>query len=312
MKLHNHVIMEEPRGGIIWYPRWFFHLHRGPEYGERRILDGHLEFVLRKPTTEFGISFEVGTHGSETPFDGHVKVAGTALYWGIEQGGNLATSITQFWLNRLPNRLRSRDCLIGPGKPETCDCPPWNPGASFKRHLGRNGEWCEFVHEGRRLKFDTHDGRLWVELWTRKNGWKRGEFAEWRSRSFHLNPLDVLFGARRYWYDDVDTAELEIQMPEATYPVTVKLQQQRHGRPKLPGRHLKSWTVSVDASECKGIPDHYDHSGGWKGDRVWGFSVNLRAHRRDWPVDAKAAIEARILKDRADSGFREPLPLDAD
>lgn len=134
MKLHNHVIMEPPRGRYIWYPRWFFHLHRGPEYGDGPILDGHLEFVLSKPTPEFGIHLSVGTRGSETPWDGYFKVAGTTLYWGIQQGGSLAEKVTQLWLNRLPDRVGAA-CLDN-----TCDCPPYNPGATFKRHLGRNGE----------------------------------------------------------------------------------------------------------------------------------------------------------------------------
>lgn len=306
MKLHNHVIHEPPRGKMIWYPRWFFHLYRGPEYGDRTILDGHIEFVLSKPTPEFGISLEVGTAGSETPFDGHIKIAGTALYWGIKQGGRLADLITQIWLNRLPNRL-TRACLDG-----TCECPPWNPGAQVKRHHGRNGQPYQSRYEGRQFQIRTGNSRLWLSIWTHRYGWTRGQFAEWRSRSIKLNPLDLIFGEKRYWYDDIDQARILIDMPEAVYPVQVTLQQQRFGRPKLPKRHVRSWAVDVKADECKGIPNRFDHSGGWKGDRVYGFAVDLKqGNRPDWHVDAKAAIEARILKDRADSGFRKPLPLDA-
>lgn len=301
MKLHNFVIMEPPAGRIVWYPRWFFHLYRGPEYGAGRILDGHLEFVLSKPTGEFGINFEVGTRGSETPWDGYLKVAGTTLYWGLEQGGQLAEKVTQLWLNRLPNRLRPA-CLA-----DACDCPPYNPGATSKRHVGRNGEPYQLRWEGRQLQARTHDGRLWLQIWTPKNDSDK-RIASWRSRTVVLNPLDRLFGERRYWYDDVDTADLTVQLPDASYPVTVKLQQQRYGRPKLPGRHVKSWTVDVRAEA--GIPYRYDSSGGWKGDRVYGFAVKLTAHRPDWQVDAKAAIEAWVLGRRADSGFREALPLD--
>src|SRR5579875_3304365 len=92
--LHHHHIVEQPCGKMIWYPRWFFHLHRGPEYGENRILDGHLEFVLSKPKPEVSARLSVGTRGSETPFDGHLNILGTTLYWGIEQGGRLADRIT--------------------------------------------------------------------------------------------------------------------------------------------------------------------------------------------------------------------------
>lgn len=303
MKLHNHVIIEPPRGRHIWYPRWFFHLHRGPEYGDGPILDGHLEFVLSKPTPEFGISLGVGTRGSETPWDGYFKVAGTVLYWGIQQGGGLAEKITQLWLNRLPDRIGAA-CLDN-----SCACPPYNPGATFKRHLGRNGETYQHRWEGREFTIRTYEGSLWLHLWTPKNAGHRA-IANWRDRSVKLNPLDWLFGERRYWYDDVETAEFQVELPEGKYPVQVKLQRQRFGRPKLPGRHIKSWTVDVRADA--GIPYCYDSSGGWKGDRVYGFAVNLASLRPDWQIDAKAGIESWVLGRRAESGFREAQPLEAD
>ena len=299
MKLWTHSIQEPPRGKMIWYPRWFFSLYRGPEFDEGVILGGHVEFVLSKPTPEFGVNFEVGTAGSETPFDGYLNIAGTTVYWGLKQGSRLADLLTQRWLTR---RRMALACLD-----DTCGCPPKYPSGSVKNHP--NGE---NRYEGRRFQIRAGDGKLWLEIWTRKNGWKRGEFAEWRSRSINLNPLDIIFGEKRYWYDDVDQADLRVDMPEAIYPVKATLRQQRFGRPKLPKRHVKSWNVDVQADECKGIPNRYDHSGGWKGDRVWGFSVKLAARRKDWPVDAKAAIEARILNDRADSGFRKPQPLNAE
>lgn len=309
MRLWTHLIQEPPRGKMIWYPRWFFKLYRGPEYGERTFLGGHLEFVLSKPTPEFGINFEVGTTASETPFDGYLKVAGTTLYWGIEQGGKLASLITQLWCTRLPNRIHSRACLD-----RTCNCPPYNPQGdpNFKRHIGRNGEQCASIYGGREFRISISESRLWLSLWTRKDGWTRGQFAQWRSRSIRLNPADWLFGDQRYWHDDIDQARVLIHMPEAEYPIQATLQRVRLGRPKLPKRHLQSWNVDVKADECKGIPDHYDPSGGWKGDRVYRFGVALKqGHRSDWPIDAKAAIEAYILQHRADSGFREPLPREA-
>lgn len=302
MKLWTHTINERPRGKMIWYPRWFFKLYHpvpenDPHARERTLLAGHVEFVLSKPTAEFGINFEVGTRGSETPFDGYLKIAGTTVYWGIEQGGRLAELITQRWFTR---RRMAVACLA-----DTCACPPKYPTGTVKNHP--NGE---NRYEGRRFQIRTSDGKLWLEIWTRKNGWTRGEFADWRSRSVKLNPLDLLFGEQKYSHEDIECAAIDVELPESFYPVKATLQQVSFGRPKLPHRHVKSWSVDVRADECKGIPNRYDSSGGWKGDRVWGFGVKLKARRKDWPIDAKAAIESRILKDRADSGFRTAQPLE--
>lgn len=301
--LHHHHHIEEPQGKMIWHPRWFFHLQRGAEYNEHPIASGHLEFVLSKPTPEFAVSLEVGTRGSETPFDGHLKVLGTTLYWGTEQGGRLADRLTQLWLNRLPNRI-TRACLD-----DTCNCPAWNPGATVKRHHGRNGEPYQHRYDGREFALRIWDGALWKSIWTWQGSWTRGEFAAWRDGRVELNPINRLLGEPRYWYRDyLDPAHFDVELPEGRYPVKATLQLQLYGRPKSK-RRQKSWTVDVEAPQ--GIPNRFDHSGGWKGDRVYGFAVPLRGGydrtpRRDWYVDAKAAIEARILQDRADSGFRTP------
>lgn len=306
MKLHNHVIIEPKRSRQskhLWYPRWFFHLYRGPEYGQRTVLDGHIEFVLSKPTPEFGIDFEVGTRGSETPFDGYIKIAGTTLYWGIKQGGTLAENITQRWFTRTK---MSRECLR-----DECDCPLEYPTGSVKKHPNGDNRY-----EGRQIKIYTFEGQLWWQIWTMKNSWKRGQFADWRSGSLRLNPLDHIWGSQRYWYENRGgPMRIWIDLPEMVYPVQIQLQKQYFGRPKRMQQRILSWSVDVDASESKGIPDSYDSSGGWKGDRVWAFSVPINRRgedgpRHDWWVDAKAAIESRILKTRAETGFREPLPLD--
>lgn len=184
MKLWQHHIIEPPRGKMIWYPRWFFSLYRGPDFEERPVLSGHVEFVLSKPTQEFGINFEVGTAGSETPFDGYLKIAGTTVYWGIKQGSRLADLLTQRWLTRQRMALACLD--------DTCDCPPKYPKGSVKNHPNGDNRYA-----GRLFQIRADDRRLSLELWTRKNGWKRGEFAEWRSKTIRLNPLDHLFGNQR-------------------------------------------------------------------------------------------------------------------
>lgn len=262
--VHRFAINEsdrDTRRGVFHHWRGFLTIYRhedGP-----KLFGGHVEAIAKKPELEFSARLHVGTRGSETPFDGHLTVLGTGIYWGVENGGRLAD-----WLTR------------------------------EERH-----KW-----EGRDLQVAIHHRSLWLKAWVHPDTWERDEFAKWRSGSWPINPLDVLYGQPRYWCEDVDIAEIDIELPEGTYPVTATLQRQTFGRPKLSRRESK-WTVDVEAP--KGIPDRYDKSGGWKGDRVYGFGVGLRSRRDDWPVDAKAAITAQILKDRADSGFREPQEVES-
>jgi hypothetical protein len=102
---------------------------------------------------------------------------------------------------------------------------------------------------------------------------------------------------------------MTLQIPGDTeeYPIVVKLQEQSYGREK--SKH-KVISYCVDVTAKRGIPDSYDHSGGWKGDRVYGFSVNVKNHGDGWEIDARNLITAYILKNRGESGFREAQPID--
>lgn len=286
MYIHKHVIDERPRAGVFVHKRIFLRLNTKTHRDEdaREILGGHIEIVLRRPDAECALGFEVGTRGSETPFDGRIKLFGQALYWGVNQGGKLAESLSQRWLNRLQGKDR-RDT----------------------KYDGRKIEAYIYSNDLRPGNADL----VW-SLWTPKNhGLRRGSMAEWRSGRLDLNPLNHIYGEPKYTYETVDERRIWIDMPEMMYPVRASLQAQSFGRPKSKRRETK-WVVDVDAAESKGIPDRYDPSGGYKGDRVWGFGVGLPHRRDDWDVDAKALIEAKILTSRAKTGFREPLPLDAD
>ncbi|QCQ91750.1 hypothetical protein [Rhodococcus sp. SGAir0479] len=225
-----------------------------------QLFAGHLETIIRKPNPEFSARFHVGTAASETPFDGHLTILGSGIYWGTENGRKLAA-----WLTREERH-------------------PW---------------------DGRDLSVRIHNGRAYLSAWVHPDNWVRGEFAQWRSGSWLVSPLDHFYGPARYWHADVDRADLVVELPEGAYPVTATLQRQTYGRPKS-RRRTESWVVNVESPN--GIPNRRDRSGGWKGDRAYGFGVALASRRPDWDVDAKAAIAARILKDRADSGFREPQP----
>ncbi|WP_109527230.1 MULTISPECIES: hypothetical protein [Nocardia] len=261
MRLHRYTCdraAQDPSADVFHHKSWYATLYGRNEKREASI---QFETILRKPQPEFSARLHVGGTWSETPFDGHLTILGSGIYWGIGAGGKLAERLTR-----------------------------------EERHK----------YEGRDLQVAIHDGSLWLKVWTHDGHWERGEFAEWRDRSFKLNPLDVLFGERRYWHEDVESAETVLRMPEADYPATVKLQRRTFGRPKAKKR-VESWVADVDVP--KGVPSRLDLSG-WKGDRTYGYGVTLQERRKDWALDAQAAAEAWVLKQRAASGFRSPDPVD--
>lgn len=265
MRLHRHTINEaasNPKASVFSHMRRFLTIYCDDEH---TLFGGRVETILRKPQPEFSLRFHVGTAGSETPFDGHITILGSGVFWGIENGRKLAD-----WITR-----------------ET-----------------------KHKYEGRDLRLYVYHGTLYWSVWVHENHHERGEFAKWRNSSLNLNLFDHLYGPRKYSYENLAAADIDIALPEGSYPVTATLQKQILGRAGHP-KKIETFTVRVDAHN--GVPNRYDKSGGWKGDRVYGFGVPFKHVRNDWWIDAKAAITARILQDRADSGFRKaqaPEPVE--
>lgn len=258
MRIHRFTINEaerRPKASVFSHMRRFLTVYGE---GDRTLFGGHVETVLRKPQPEFSLRFHVGTAGSETPFDGHITILGSGLYWGVENGRKFAD-----WITR-----------------ET-----------------------KHKYEGRDLKLRVHHGTLYWNVWVHGSHQEKGEFARWRDSSLNLNLYDHLYGPRKYSYESVATADIDIALPEGSYPVTATVKKQILGRAGHP-KKIQSIIVGVDAHT--GIPNRFDPSGGYKGDRVYGFSIPFKCVvASDWWIDAKAAITARILQDRANSGFRK-------
>lgn len=101
MRLHFHTInyrTRHPRtSGRMWLHRGIFaHLYTAVDTAdERSIAGGHVELISRRPEPTFAARFHVGNAGSETPFDGHLLIAGTGVYWGLENGGKVAARLSR-------------------------------------------------------------------------------------------------------------------------------------------------------------------------------------------------------------------------
>jgi hypothetical protein len=175
-------------------------------------------------------------------------------------------------------------------------------------HTERFGTWWQrrlnpVGYDSRVTGVRLGDGRLWWELWAKRDHASRDD-SWWQRGSLVLDPRDRLLGPRRYTYDNVgEPATGMLRMPHGDdYAVTLQLQRQTFGRRR--GRSRRSWTVDCDCPG--GVPTRPDRSGG-----AWGFGVDVSdvAVREDWwPAEALAAAALRLTRDRGRRGWRPAEP----
>lgn len=277
MKFHWFKINELERGNgrkLYWhYMRRFLHVYRGSEEFDslREIFSGHLETVVRKKTDNV---FQLRFHiGNE----------GSETPW---DGHILLFGAGFFWGHTAFRKLATWLTRCEGYKYDSREWSLRLSNGHLYWELGNHSDMCR-VHNTRPYK---------------RRGLRRGVI--------NLNLADHIWGPKRYSYEDVDSFPTTIKMPEGEYAVVIKLQRVYFGRTKVAKhKHETSWTLDVDSP--KGVPTHYDKSGGWKGDRTYGFGVNFDYPRSEgWQQDAEAAVTAWVLKERARTGFREPQEIE--
>jgi hypothetical protein len=179
-------------------------------------------------------------------------------------------------------------------------------------HTETHGTWLQrrlvpTGYESRVSRVTVHSGKLWTELWARENTWSKSD-PWWMHGAIRLNPLDVLFGERRYTYEDVgDPVTATVRMPEGdSHEVTLQLRRRIHGRRH--GRQKKAWTV--DWASSVGIPVRNDS---WKGDNTLASGVDVPdrdVYSGCWPAIAASLIAVDCSRDRRRYSYR-PEPADA-
>lgn len=285
LRLHYHKINERDnpreRKRTRYYMRRFWHLYKVyPDGTERNVAEWHLETIIRKSPKDnlFAWRFHIGNSGSETPWDGHLTLLGFSIYWGLGFGRKLADRLTR------------------------CDGYQYD-SRDWSLRIDDRRVWWEFAqHSDMCRRGDRVTKRNYKKKRKRHNTWRRGNFV--------ISIPELIWGPYRYTYEDLEGANLLIKLPEDAYAVTVMLRKVYFGRTKVSrDKHEVSYSFDVDAP--KGIPTHVDHSGGWKGDRTYGFGVNYPGDPRvDWRRDAEAAIAAWVLEYRARTGFRKADPVE--
>lgn len=149
---------------------------------------------------------------------------------------------------------------------------------------------------------------LWGDRSSRDKPDGRGQVARWRQGWVH--PADVLWGRTRCETTTLDSADTEVVLPEARYPVTVTLKRYVRERPRLPFSRRTEYAVSVDTPRGSGgipVPDDpdCDFSGGG-GDHIHGTGKSLvggPGSREWWVSQGVQAMLTSVLSERARHGW---------
>src|SRR5690242_2044767 len=135
--------------------------------------------------------------------------------------------------------------------------------------------WRRWLFTGRgerELDLSWSDGRLhwslWMPAWESHSTdpkWRRGYF----------DPMDTLFGRMKYETADVSTTPGEIVLPEATYPVLVRIFDSTWMRPRWPRWPLTRFIrrAEVEVLSENGIPEPPKGESAWDLDERSSYSM---------------------------------------
>lgn len=300
-KFHFFKINEKKRFNghlaFLFAMRYFLHVYKvywsidKGVWSERSIFDGHTEIYLYrwgKNHSRFSSRFHIGNLGSESPWDGHLSIGPFAIYWGHNAFRRLAN-----WLSRCGGyQWDTREWMLQLTE-------DWRLRWQFANH----SDMCD-THRKRRQEAARNRGKKVHRLRSLREGY------------LNLNIPDHIWGPVRYTYEDAAHHGALLKFPDGEYGVILTLQRLYKGRTKVDRKkHEMSWSIDVEAP--KGVPTHYDSSGGWKGDRSYGWSVPYpyaSAHPDfssrlplDWEENAERLVTEWVLNQRQRTGFTEPL-----
>jgi len=183
-------------------------------------------------------------------------------------------------------------------------------GALFV-HAERHGTWLQrrlnpTSYESRVIGVSVHGRHLYWKLWAKRDSWSKKD-PRWQQGSFRVDPRDIVLGEPRYSYENVgDPVTSLVRMPHGDDHLVV-LQLQRQTLRRRRGRGRQSWVV--DWKHRPGIPTKPGDHG-----HILGSGVDVSqvaATEGGWPIEACAAIAARLTSHRIRYGYK-PAPLVTD
>lgn len=149
------------------------------------------------------------------------------------------------------------------------------------------------------VSLKVHDGYVWWEFFQSSMEWKSGD-PPWRTHCFHVK--DWVLGKEVYSSEVLETRQVGVPMPEATYAATAKLTLDR-----WKGRfHTKSVKrVIIDMAEGQQIPVPGKGENSWDCGEDATYSITCAAHTIEEGV---GHLVGSVLRTRWRRGGRNWIP----
>ena len=147
----------------------------------------------------------------------------------------------------------------------------------------------------RALRLSLHEGRLMWKLWADGYSWS-SDVPRWRDGSFH--PRDALFGAPVHSRRTLETASVDVPMPEGVYPAKVKLEEWTIRHPRWPFP-MRGRSARIDVEGGIPMPGKGENSWDCEDDAVYGLSA---------PARSVGEIVGKLVEDVLDTRMKRGGP----
>lgn len=149
-------------------------------------------------------------------------------------------------------------------------------------------KWAGHHESGsREISVTLMDGGIYWRLWRHPHV---GYCRDWRDRSF--KPLDLILGREKYNEGERNHFDTFLELPEATYPLSIDIYPATWKRPRWPwGRTVMR--ADIECERGAPVPGKGDNSWDMEDDAIYGMTTQAGT-----VAEAKEKFRASVMRDR--------------